>query len=266
MNTKQFFSINRFWLLLRNDMMINYKKYLLNIGGAFVVFFIIIYMTLPTNPDRGDYEAQKYAGAFVITLFGLGGFIGMAFPFLGEKRQMSVYLLTPASTFEKYLSQFLIRFIGGIVIFLSIFYIDAFIARQAAMQVLAKYPNAPSIAPMSFYEIINSIANLKHASGYGEPLSIMSFFIIISFYLFTIKVFFNKNGFIKTLLSGTAISFAIILLNYGIVSIFLPEHTLIYYKVNNQFYNLQLWITALGCATPVFLLPLGYFKLKEKQL
>jgi hypothetical protein len=41
----------------------------------------------------------------------------------------------------------------------------------------------------------------------------------------------------------------------------LPSH-----KVNEQFYNIELWITALASAAPLFLLPLGYFKLKEKQL
>lgn len=271
MNTNQFFSISRFWLLLRNDMMMNYKKYLMYIGGAFVVCFIIIYMTLPTNPYNSDYSAQKYASPFLIMLFGLGGFIGLAFPFLNEKRQLSVYLLTPASTFEKYLSQFLIRFIGGTVIFLLIFHIDAIIARQAAQAVLAKFEHAPTIAEYSFKHLFDGNHSLHDGHRYGETISLITALLAIGFFLFTIRVFFSKNGLIKTLLTGTALFFTMVLLFVVLSHIFFPETIrmevqLPYHKVNEQFYNIELWITALACATPVFLLPLGYFKLKEKQL
>lgn len=268
MHTNQFFNISRFWLLLRNDMMMNYKKYLLNIGGAFVVCFIIIYMTLPTKPNYVDYSAQSYLYPFLIVLFGLGGFIGMAFPFLNEKRQLSVYLLTPASTFEKYLSQFLIRFIGGTVIFLLIFYIDAIIARQVALAVLAKFEHAPTIAEFSFKHLTDMKRNMRTT---GEITGLISIITTIGFFLFSVKLFFSKNGLIKTMLAGTAVFFAILLLNVGLSHIFFPETIcmddhLPSYKVNEQFNNLQVWFTILACSTPAFLLPLGYFKLKEKQL
>lgn len=271
MNTNQFFSISRFWLLLRNDMMMNYKRYLMNIGGAFVVCFIIIYMTLPTKPNYVDYSARSYASPFLIMLFGLGGFIGMAFPFLNEKRQLSVYLLTPASTFEKYLSQFLIRFIGGIVIFLLIFHIDAIIARQAALAALAKYEHAPTIAKYSFIHLFDVKYSLSSGYRYGQIINEISSLLAVGIFLFSIRVFFNKNGLIKTLLAGTVVFFAILLLFVALSHIFYPETIgmdihLSYYKVNDTFRNIELWITALACATPIFLLPLGYFKLKEKQL
>ena len=268
MNTNQFFSINRFWLLLRNDMMMNYKKYLMNIGGAFVVFFIIIYMTLPKNPDDGNYKAYQYLGPLLITLFSLGGFIGMAFPFLSEKRQLSVYLLTPASTFEKYLSQFLIRFIGGTLIYLLIFYIDAIIARQVALAALAKYEHAPTIAEFSFKHLSDVKRNMRTT---GEIIGLLSIITTIGFFLFSVKLFFSKNGLIKTMLAGTAVFFAVLLLNVGLSHIFFPEtigmdNHLPSYKVNEQFNNIQVWFTILACSTTALLLPLGYFKLKEKQL
>lgn len=271
MNTNHFFSLSRLWLLLRNDMMINYKKYLMNIGGALVVCFIIIYMTLPTNPNNADYSARSYASPFLIMLFALGGFIGMAFPFMSEKRQLSVYLLTPASVFEKYLSQFLIRIIGGSILFLIVFHIDAIIARQVALGVLAKYEHAPTIAEYSFKHLFDGNRSLHDANRYGQIISLVTAILAIGFFLFTIKVFFSKNGLIKTLLAGTTIFFAILLLFVAFSHIFFPETIRMHiqlpsHKVNEQFYNIELWITALACATPVFLLPLGYFKFKEKQL
>lgn len=271
MNINQFFSLSRLWLLLRNDMMMNYKKYLLNIGGALVVYFIIIYMMLPKNPNYQDYEVGDYATPFIMLLFSLGGFIGMAFPFMSEKRQLSVHLLTPASTFEKYLGQFLIRVIGGSILFLIVFHIDAIIARQVALGVLAKYEHAPTIAEFSYKHLLDGNRSLHDADRYGQITSMISSVIAIGFFLFSVKTFFNKSGLIKTILTGTGIFITMTLIFIAFSHIFFPDTTgwsahLSNYKVNDQFYNVELWFTSIACATPLFLLPLGYFKLKEKQL
>jgi hypothetical protein len=115
--------------------------------------------------------------------------------------------------------------------------------------------------------------NYSLSSGYryGQIINEISSLLAVGIFLFSIRVFFNKNGLIKTLLAGTVVFFAILLLFVALSHIFYPEtigmdNHLSYYKVNDTFRNIELWITALGCATPVFLLPLGYFKLKEKQL
>src|SRR5665647_263187 len=117
MNSNKFFSFSRFYLLMRNDIMLNYKKYLFTIAGAFILGFIFLYMSMPQIIVIDDnfkvdgliaFDSRRYLSIFIMCLFGLGTFVGSAFSELSNKVKTSNYLLIPASTFEKFLCQFVL--------------------------------------------------------------------------------------------------------------------------------------------------------------
>ena len=138
MKTNQFFSFQRFCLLLRSDLLINYKRYSLIIVGAFIMGFVVLYGNMPKlvygeihNWDI--FGSNKYIPIFLASLLALGVLVGSSFPDLGSKVRTANYLLIPSSTFEKLCSQIFIRFICGGGIFLVLFWIDAQLARSISV-------------------------------------------------------------------------------------------------------------------------------------
>src|ERR1035437_2385025 len=156
MNSNKFFSFSRFYQLLRNDILLNYKKYLLTIVGGFILGFILMYMYMP-NRFYGDtnfkFDASRYFDLFIMCLGGLGAFVGSAFSELSSKIKMSNYLLMPASTLEKFLRQFVVRAVVGTVIFLFIFWVDTHIARIAVLSHMKN--NLGQLAGPEKYNYIN---------------------------------------------------------------------------------------------------------------
>ena len=65
MKSNTFFSFSRFYLLLRNDILINYKKYLFMVLGAFVVGYIVLYWQMPkVDSIYPDFKADNYTPIF----------------------------------------------------------------------------------------------------------------------------------------------------------------------------------------------------------
>jgi len=282
MNSNKFFSVSRFYQLLRNDILLNYKKYLLTIAGAFILGFIFILMQMPDymyNDTTFKYDSSSYRNLFSMCLVGLGAFVGSGFSELSSKIKTSNYLLMPASTFEKFLSQFAIRALAGSVIFLVIFWIDAHLARIAALRHM-EYSNGQLAGPEKYSYIekfhysmflIKSnypiVKNWRLFEGIGMILIIFS----SGMFLFSVKIFFRKLGLIKTGISLVAAIFLIGVLMVFISHLFYPETkgfntANIYYFLSNGYTNNDIFLCSIAYLAPLFLLPLGYFKLKEKQL
>lgn len=270
-----FFSFKRFWLLLRNDLIINYKTYLLTIVGTFIVMYLILYMNMPKESQYihlskgswGDtfyFDNHRYEEIFMMTLFALAGFIGMAFHMLDNKVKTSNYLLTPASSFEKYNIQLCIRVIAGLGLFLLIFWIDAGLARFTA---LSGYKGESTHAIMSFkYSMFYEQMPTK------ELLIMVSTLFSLGIYLFSFRISFKKYGLIKTIISMPILFLIITGIMIFASHLFFPTQTTgldIYWEGVNatidraQTNNLDLIAVNLIW---IVLLPLGYYKLKEKQL
>jgi len=282
MNSNKFFSYSRFYRLLRNDILLNHKKYLLTIAGAFILGFIFILMQMPNymyNDTAFKYDSSSYRNLFTMCLVGLGAFVGSGFSELSSKIKTSNYLLMPASTFEKFLCQFVLRALAGTVIFLVIFWIDAHLARIAALRHI-EYSNGQLAGPEKYSYIekfhysmflIKSnypiVKNWRLFEGIGMILIIFS----SGMFLFSVKIFFRKLGLIKTGIALVAAIFLTGVLTVGVSYLFYPETkgfnvVKIGYFLSNGYTNNDIFHYSIGYLAPLFLLPLGYFKLKEKQL
>lgn len=267
MESNCFFSFRRFYLLLRNDMLLNYKKYLFTILGALIVGYIILYVQMPTREYQGDYEAFRYPVVFSICLIGLGAFIGMSFPALSSKTSTINYLLMPSSTFEKFLSQFLIRIVVGTALFFVIFWVDAHLARATALISLNKLENAPHIKLFEFADLFFSIKA-------EQPLiagAMVTFCVSVGVFLFSVRMFFKKMAMVKTAIALAVLVFSVVIIVVMFSHIFYPgtdgmDFRIDTYKLYKEYDNRDIWIFAMFYFSWLFFLPLGYFKLKEKEV
>lgn len=284
MNTNKFFSISRFYQLLRNDILLNYKKYLYIIAGAFILGFIFLYLQMPRvevlrkGVNIVQFDRTRYILFFYLSLWGLGAFVGSGFSELSNKVKTSNYLLMPASTFEKFLSQFFIRIVVAMAIFLFIFWVDAHLARAVSLSQTVGENHEPASANVSknipefHYSMflvkseINGV-NMKLADGIALILGIFSFGV----YLFSAKLFFKKMGLVKSILSLAVILILLLGFNVLLSHIFYPETVgfnikPISYLLQNGYTNENMLTFAWSYCASLFLIPLGYYKLKEKQL
>ena len=283
MNSNKFFSFSRFYLLLRNDILLNRQKYLLIVTAAFVVGFVFLYMQMPKieylENKNWVFNGGRYLVGFTFCLFGLGIFITTAFSELSDKVKTSNYLLIPASTFEKFMSHFLIKIVIGTAIFLFVFWVDAHLARTVALSQIQGPNHEPASANVSKYiaefhysmflikDQYPTVTHWKLAEGLAMIMGIFS----IGLYLFSSKLFFKKKGSVKStilLIVGinVVISSSIFLLrnSYTDLSNFIIKN--IEYKLQNGYTNIEILKFSIAYFAPLFLIPLGYFKLKEKQL
>lgn len=288
MNSTNFFSFNRFYLLLRNDLLINYKKYCLAILVAFILGFVFLYGSMPRLIYDGDnswnrFGSNRYGSIFLASLFVLGAAVGSSFSDLGSKVKTSNYLLIPASTFEKFFSQFFIRVICGAAIFFVLFWIDARLARViSVMQMMdvktnLHYANAEHVIEKFNYGMIflyNKVNYPVEKIVYHKAIETwgISFFVTsIGLFLFSTRLFFKKLGLVKSIISFVALFFILFLFMVIFSHIFYPstvgfDVSLPNYILKDGINNVELWLCLIGFVSPLFLLPLGYFKLKEKQL
>jgi len=282
MNSNKFFSFNRFYLLLRNDILLNHKKYLITIAGAFVFVFVILFMQMPKIEyiDRQfmAFTGSRYFGAFIMCLFGLGWFIATSFSGLGDKVKTSNYLLIPASTLEKFMSQFIIKVIIGTALFLVIFWVDAHLARTVALNQIEGPNHEPPSANVSkyiaefdysFFLVKQTRNNVDTNWRLAEGMAILSFIFSIGMFLFSRNLFYNRNGFGKSRIISIVVIFSLVY--------FMPRsnsitdlNTYITYNVErtleNGYTNVDMLKFSIAYFSPLFLILLGYFKLKEKQV
>jgi hypothetical protein len=282
MNSNKFFSFSRFYLLLRNDILLNRQKYLLTIAGAFIFGFVFLYMQMP-KVERLDnqipaFNGSRYVSVFALFLIGLGWFIATSFSELGDKVKTSNYLLMPASTFEKFLSQFVIRVVIGTSLLLVIFWADAHLARTVALSQIEGPNHEPASANVSKYiaEFHYSMFLVKHTNNneptywrLAEGMALISFIFSIGMYLFSKKLFHKKNGFGKSRIISIVIIFSILFLMpdsnwFSEFNSFISNN--IERQLQNGYTNIDIWRFSIAYFAPLFLIPFGYFKLKEKQL
>lgn len=281
MNSNKFFSFNRFYLLLRNDILLNHKKYLLTIIGAFILGFIVMYTSMPQYFVKGGliecFGPSQYYKSFGICIIGLLALVGSAFAGFSSKPNTLNYLQLPASTFEKYLCQFVIYVLAGTILFFVIFWIDAHLARFVVL-INLKYSNGEIMGTEKYV----FIHQFSYNTMFFERLAyikywhelIMPFIAIFSIgmYLFNVKVVFKKVGLIKSALSLVIFISLVFLLLTIFSQMFFPETKLfnishrLHYTLINGLSNFDIWLSSLVCIAPFFIIPFGYFKLKEKQV
>jgi hypothetical protein len=258
----KFFNIRRFWNVVRNELMLNHKRYILvflglNIG-AFIVLawnMHILYFDHTSQSWRPEASYANIYGYYVIAVLACTGF---SFFYFNNKIETANYLLIPASTFEKYLSQFLINVVVFVALSIPMFWIDANLARLTAVR------------PVESFSYNACFPNVQNCWKMWATIS--GLFSILSL-IFAGNFIFKKYAVIKTLIilliifAGFNVFFALF------ANFFYPDEThsflspyIYIYPVQENLTNHQFFVNCIACIAWAFILSIGYFKLKEKTI
>jgi len=178
LKTDNVFNIRRFWLLLKNDILSNYRSFLISVGAVFGVLLLINVSSVGSADEWNFHEVF-----FPLTLF-IGGFIATsrAFNDLHHKQKSYAYVTLPASRFEKLLSKLLVTTIGYTLATAMLYYLFSVIA---------------IVVTLPFFSMHHAAFNPF------DPLILK----IVAIYLITQSVFlfgalyFKSYNFIKTILT-----------------------------------------------------------------
>jgi len=266
----QFFNIKRFGRLLAYDLKINYKQYLIAAAICLIAVFVVSYVIIDDYIIEHGKVINMYVKSLTICFAGYVVFAGLSFPAFSSKKSTISYLMLPASTFEKYTAEFLLRIIFGGILFVLIFWISANCTTEVKYfsYNLENQTNL-SAEHFSFFKLIENIFHIRNEYDNCGPraittddLSAKMFFVTMVIFAFSVRLFFKRFGLIKTAVSGIAIVFIIF---YSIFYFGNREST--EFLVNDFqmifFKRLIAVILIIFCVT---LLLTGYYKLKEKKI
>lgn len=257
------FQFSRFGSLLRNELRLNHRNILIVAGG---VLAVLLFISVLTGYNGGSGGAEFYYVWYGITLLG-GGFLytSVAFRELNRPTTGHVYLMTPASTLEKFLTKWLLTTFGYVLAHLVVF----------SLYVLIMNGLHSTWSTEQFSEF-----SLSSAQG-PVPILIQVYLCVQSLYLVG-AVWFNKFEFFKTPLALNIVSLAftfVIVLMFRIVFWdlfdgwnFSPKmHGVLVEPGENAknaleffFKNIALNLVRIG--GPLFLWTVAFFKLKEKEV
>jgi hypothetical protein len=276
----QTFNIKRFARLAAYDLQTKYKTYLITLLAVFIGFFILNLLSDDLIFD-GRWKAEEaiknndfrnwldYQGAFVFCLMSFFVYVGLSFPAMSSKKQTMNYIMLPASAFEKYLLEILFRIIIAFGVFLLFFYVTANFATGIKEIVLnekyadwvIKYQHKIDLQPFTYGVIYDNI--YKWSDGTIDKVSVMGtyFFAAVLLFLFSIRLFFKRFAFIKTVVAVSTILFLLFHIS-GLLSAGIAGNKDIAYEFKT-YYLYYDYLAIFACVT---LLLLGYYKLKEKRL
>ena len=266
MKQNKYFSMGRFARLLRNDLLINQKTYLFTLVGLLIAVYALRFINM-RNSNTSNIQNDLYLPNITFYLLGIGALIGTAFPALKNQIKTSNYLLSPGSTFEKFMVQFVIRIALFVTLALLIFWCATNLAKVS----LIPDPKSgfdPSKIPYFHFSDLYAKADLTSIDKFAIVLSIFSAACV----LFAGSVFFNRFALVKTLIASAIIVGAVVCSFVLFSHIFYPEVVTGFnihfkeYKVTEDLSNFELAFYLLGSLSWLFFLPLAYFKLKEKDV
>lgn len=277
MKTNSFFNLKRFGLLAKQDLMINRNKYLLIFLMFALGLYTYIVFKISNNPfdyilhPESEIDSIKmltrpnYFQLFIEALLGLAVYIGTTFSDFGNKVKTVNYLMVPASTFEKFLYPLLFRVFFGLVLFTLIFWVDAQLACLTLM-------NTPSFIE-HHYIIIPFQLSILFNSSIGVVPNLSSLFAILSIgmFMYVVPLFFKKLAFIKAVVSLFVIAFIYTVVMVLLTHLFYPsiggfEVHCDDFMVTKQSSNWSIFVYYIADISWIFLLLIGYFKLKELKL
>jgi len=120
MGGNKYFNISRFWLLLRLELYRSRKAIIMTFAISFGLLFLLgLLMTPVFEPLLIEF---RHTSGFAFHLL-IGGFVlsSLTFKDLGNSLRRYHYLTLPVSTFEKFLSMWLLTSVGWILVYTLVF-------------------------------------------------------------------------------------------------------------------------------------------------
>ncbi len=204
------FNINRFLLLLKQEF--NYwRRPALFLLLSVVVFLSCVAVFMRIIEEKQFLNYEFHITFFPLVLLGVGlVMVSACFRNLNTKEGRSFYLMTPASTEEKYLSKFFITFIVLPLLLIVTYFIFAFIMNQILM-----ITSGVEIPSFRFFE--NDFVNEP------TPYDWLKIFIVLHAVFFLGSITFRKLEFPKTMLVCFLILLVLGFVFNVIIFLFLPE-------------------------------------------
>jgi len=265
MPQNKFFNPGRFARLFRNDLLINYKTYFLALAAlaiasyAFVFLFMRSFRTMHITDSASYYFVPMMVFILVILVV-----IGTSFPLFRNQIKESNYLLSPGSTFEKFMVQLFIRVVLFIPIAMLLFWVGEHLAKASLVADPVTGFDPLFIPDFSFSLFFDYLIT-------RDILKVVFSLFSVATLLFAGAVCFKQFALIKTLISLGIFIGANYLLCVVLSHIFYPWETsgfntaLKSYYVDAVWTNMQYYFAFIGGLSWLFFLPLAYFRLKERE-
>jgi hypothetical protein len=263
MSTNKIFNSRRFVNLIKNDLLINYKTYLITFAGSGLLMYLIM-LILMLDKDR-NFGISDYSGILLVFLIGLAGFVGSAFPSFNSKHSGNSYLLLPGSAFEKYFQQFLFRVVLGTALYLAIYWLTAQLARFTALNTELVKDSGIFIEKFSFSLLFNN--NNDDVLG----VKMIQACITVGIFIFSFRLNYRQMAAIRSFFAFIGIVFLIMLYLVILSHMIFPNTTEGFDISHHMTFEIQKTINQmsvsyllLGCSWLIMLI-YGYLKLKEKE-
>jgi hypothetical protein len=265
MNLQNHFNAKRFFLLFKNDLLLNYKSYIFSaIGYALILYFAILYFM--TSSDR-IFDSENYLTFFMISILAMFLFSGSSFPAFNAKNTAQTFIMSPGSNLEKFCIQFLVRVVFGLLFLIISIWIISHFARITALQFESVKLSE---------KFIDSFRYSMLTDGYtGENYKLFTYLVAFTFGIsvFSFRLFFKRFAFVKSSILIVGLIIILIFVMNILSYLFFPESTNGIFDLspffifgNTFLYGFKGGSLILLTLSFIFILPLGYFKLKEKQL
>lgn len=263
-----FFSMPRFVNLCRKDMVESWRSNLLRIALMYgVMITVLLWTGYFTYADKtllvGDDNVQSFTAVFFMWSLWAFGCLSASFTMEKMKSKTSRLstLMTPATSFEKYFSRWLVFTVA----FLAVFLITFWLADHTRVLVYRLcYPDLKDIAtaPMSYFvgDDTNHFTLFRSADNFAMVLSLY-FFCQSSFVLGS--TIWPKNAFLKTFVAG-----AIIFITYVLFILWMNDLFNIGATLDRSVDKEMVWIalTIVFSICTLFNWTLAYFRFKESEI
>ncbi len=214
------FDLHRFGMVLRWDLLTNWKSYFYSIAGLAIGIIMLSISMLYTFPhshyivggDLGNYYEDSMTG-FLATIFILFIFISACniFSNMKTKLQRESFMMLPANNLEKYAARFLMMSIGSIIMMLIATLIADFVQFVLSFFMTPGYH--ASIIGSSLSQIYKAATDAGNnpisilAWQYKIDAAILGWSFLTMIYSFCLLggTFFRKQPIILTAVSGIII-------------------------------------------------------------
>lgn len=274
MPLNNYFSFKRFILLLKQDLLINRTKYILGILGLGMITYLLSYWFLSSSKNTLVRFPQQinvlYFVCFMFYMMAVGIVVGTSFPDLTDKIKTANYLLSPASTFEKFLVQFLLRIGLFLPIALGIFWIAIRLAKASLIPEIFHGIKSFDPAVVPYFEFRSLVTRDDKLWDKWQILFMIFGFFSYGTYLFAGGTYFKRYALVKSVLISVILFFSGILFSMLLSKIIYSSPRFFdiqfyTFQVTQNFDSTEFSLLSLSLLSWIFFLPIAYFKLKEKE-
>lgn len=267
-----YFSFERFSLLLKKDFMESWKTILLRFVTLYAVLAVVFCFLCYKNCQfemilAGVENNVRYLGFTLFLFFGFGCiFASSMMEKMQSKTKRISYLMTPATSFEKYFS----GFVQVVVIFIIAFFVAFKLADFTRVAIFSIcYPSLDFI-PIDLKYLVP-----KNGELFNSWQALLVGFSIYLFYqsLFVLgSTLWYKKPFIKTIAAGVAIYLIFITINGTLIHFLFPNNlfgffdAIRYCDITFDKISALRNITILFSCLTLFNWIMAYFRFKESEI